>query len=44
MNRHFRILLVFILLIAATLVVIVLNVNTGNVNIPVSSIFKIICN
>ena len=42
MNRHFRILLVFILLIAATLVVIVLNVNTGNVNIPVSSIFKII--
>ncbi|MDD6346740.1 MAG: iron ABC transporter permease [Lachnospiraceae bacterium] len=42
MNRHFRILLVFIFLIAATLAVIVLNVNTGNVNIPVSSIFKII--
>lgn len=42
MKRHMRFALVFVILLAAFCVITVLNINTGNVNIPVSGIIKII--
>lgn len=42
MKRQLRYALVFAILLITFLVMVVLNVNTGNVNIPVGNIFKII--